>query len=118
MSAPAPVIKGDSTILWGTNSGTTLAGLIVSVKNQLTGEMVEVPDNNGFTVAVVYFNDKNECEVEMIIQTAAPTLARGDYVTIMGIANCQVQDITLSWEQKGVRKYNVKACKYVGIPAS
>ena len=104
--------------MWGTSGGTTLAGIIVSVKNQLTGEMVEVPDNNGFAAAIVYFNDKNECEVAMIIQAAAPTLTRGEFVTIMGITNCQVQDCTLEWEQKGVRKYNVKACAYVGIPAS
>ncbi len=49
-------------------------------------------DNNGFTVANIYFNDRNECEVEMIVQTSYPSLAAGDFVTIMGITGCQVQD--------------------------
>jgi hypothetical protein len=102
MSAPSPVIKGDNTILWGTSAGTTMAGLIVSVKDQLTGEIVEVPDDNGFATSVVFFNDKHECEADMIIQTAAPTLARGTFVTIMGNANCMVTDITITWEQKGM----------------
>jgi len=109
------VIKGDNTVLWGTASGTTLAGIIVRVRNQLTGEMVEVPDENGFAVAVIFFNDKNECEVEMIIQTSAPSIPRGTVCTIMGIENCISNDYEQVWEQKGVRKYTLKATAYAGI---
>lgn len=113
-----PTIKGDNTVLWGTGSGTTLAGIIVRVRNQLTGEMVEVPDENGFTVAAIYFNDRNECEVEMIVKSTFPALTRGEEVTIMGIAGCQVQDYEKVWEQKGVKKYTVKATKWAGMAAS
>lgn len=115
MSAPNPTIKGDSTVLWGTGDGTTIAGIIVSVRDQLTGEMVEISDENGFTVACVFFNDKHECEVELIVQTSYPTLARGDSVTIAGISGCLVIDVEKQWEQKSVRKLRVKATKFSGI---
>jgi predicted transcriptional regulator len=110
----AATIKGDNTVLWGTASGTTLAGIIVRVRNMLTGEMVEIADEVGFTVAVVYFNDKNECEVEMIVKTSYPTIARGDTVTIMG-ATCLAGDYEKVWEQKGVRKYTLKATRWAGF---
>lgn len=112
---PSPVIRGDNTLLWGTSSGTTLAGIIVRVRNQLSGEMVEVPDENGFAAAAIYFNDKNECEVEMIVKSSYPTLVRGDSVTIMGITGCLVDTYEKVWEQKGVRKYNVKATKFTNF---
>jgi hypothetical protein len=54
-----PIIVGDNTVLWGSASGTTVEGIIVRARNMLTGEMVEVSDENGFTVANVYFNDRN-----------------------------------------------------------
>jgi len=110
-------IKGDNTVLWGTSGGTTLAGIIVRVRNQLTGEMVEVPDENGFTISVVYFNDKNELEVEMIVQTSYPTIARGTVVTIMGLS-CLSGDYEKVWEQKGVRKYTLKATLWSGFTPS
>ena len=110
----SPTIKGDNTVLWGTGSGTTLAGIIVRVRNMLTGEMVEIPDENGFTVSVVYFNDKNECEVEMIVKTSYPTIARGDTVTIMGVT-ALANDYEKVWEQKGVRKYTLKATRWAGF---
>jgi hypothetical protein len=112
-----PVIKGDNTVLWGTGSGTTLAGIIVRVRNMLTGEMEKVTDENGFTIAKIYFDDQNQCEVEMIVRTSYPTLARGDAVTIMGNATCLVDEYEKVWEQKAVRKYTLKATAYAGIPS-
>ncbi len=109
-----PVIKGNNTVLWGTGSAYSTA-IVVSARDQLTGEMVEVSDNVGFTISAIFFNDKHECEVEIIIETAAPTLARGDQVTMCGNANCLVMEAEIMWEQKGVRKYRLKATKFNGM---
>ena len=109
------VIKGDTTVLWGTAGGTTITGIIVSVRDTLTGEMVEVPDNNGYSVAAVFFNDKNEGEVEIVVQTSAPTLKRGDNTTIMGVSGYLVTEVEKMWEQKNVRKYRFKATKFSGM---
>jgi DNA/RNA endonuclease YhcR with UshA esterase domain len=111
-------IKGDSTVLWGTAGGTTISGIIVSVRDQLTGEMVEIPDEVGFTVTVVFFNDRDECEVQLIVKTSVPDLKRGDAVTIAGIDNCLVTEREVNWEQKGARKLTVKATRWSGMPTA
>ncbi len=116
-TAPSPVIKGDNTVLWGTG-GTYSTAIVVSARDHLTGEIVEVSDNNGFASSVVLFNDKNECEVQIIVQTAAPSIARGDAVTVCGHAGCVATDTELMWEQKGVRKYTLRATKFAGFAAS
>lgn len=111
------VIKGEGTVLWGTAEGSGVAGIIVSVRDTLTGEMVEVPDENGFTVAAIFFNDKNEGEVELIVKASYPALKRGDDVTIMGVSGYLCQEVERMWEQKGVRKLRVKAVKFSGMAA-
>ena len=109
------LIKGDTTVLWGTGGGTTVTGIIVSVRNTHTGEMVEIPDNNGFTVAAVFFNNKDEGEVEIIVQTSDPALERGDNVTILGASGYLVTEVEKMWEQKNVRKFRFKATKFSGL---
>ncbi|GEM_PF-1916232 len=115
LGTTAAVIKGDNTILWGARNGTTITGIIVSVRDQITGEMVEIPDDIGFTVSVVFFNDKHECEAELIVQTSYPSIARGDMVTIMGITNVMVTEVEKMWENKQARKLRVKGTAFSAI---
>lgn len=114
-----PIIKGDSSVLWGANgvySGTG-SGFVTSGSDELTGEKQEVQDELGQTVAAIYFDDKHNVEFEAIIKTSAPTLARGDGLTICGLAYALVDSVTKLWENKGVQKYRVKATKYSAISA-
>lgn len=116
---PNPVIRGDNTVLWGTSgvySGSG-AGFITTGRKRATAEKLEIKDNNGFTVATIYFDNKTECEFEMIVKTAAPTLAIGDGLTICGVAYALVDDFEEMWAQADVRKLRVKATNYVGITA-
>jgi hypothetical protein len=108
-------IKGDNTVLWGTASATGIAGIVVSARDQLTGEMLEISDEVGFTVALVLFNDRHECEVEVIVKTSYPAIARGDVVTIMGNESCVVLETEKMWEQKQVKKLRVKATQWQGM---
>jgi len=116
MSAPNPVIKGDSTILWGTGSVYS-GGLVVSATLTKNAEAQEVADTNGFAAAVVFFNNKQDIECEIIIQTAAPSIEIGDAVSICGVTGCIVQPggFQQMWEQKGVRKCRLKATKYTNF---
>src|SRR5688500_18778027 len=109
----APTIKGNNTIIWGTEGQYT--GLVVRARNRLTGEMDKVADNVGFTVSAIYFDDQRQCEVEIIVQTAAPTLARGDEVTICGVADCLVDETEQNWENKGTSKFTVQATRFLGM---
>jgi len=110
-------IKGDTTVIWGTGgvTVTTVTGYLVSVRDGLTGEMVEVADNNGFTVAVVLFNAKDECELQLIVQTSFPSLTRGTVITVGSLTNVVVLEVEKMWEQKGVAKYTVKGTAWSGM---
>ncbi|MBI5770856.1 MAG: hypothetical protein HZA93_23970 [Verrucomicrobia bacterium] len=114
-----PVIRGDNSVLWGANGvyNGSGSGYVLSGSDELTGEKLEIQDELGQTVAVVFFDDKHNVEFEAIIKTSAPDIARGDGLTICGLAYALVESVTLLWENKGVRKYRVKATKYSAIAA-
>jgi hypothetical protein len=114
-----PVIRGDNTVLWGANGvyNGTGSGIVQSGSDELTGEKVEVQDELGQTVAVIFFDDKNNVEFEAIIKTSAPAIARGDGLTICGHAYALVDTVTKLWENKGTQKYRVKATQYAAIDA-
>lgn len=114
-----PVIRGDNSVLWGANGvyNGSGSGYVTSGSDELTGEKQEVQDELGQTVAAIYFDDKHNVEFEAIIKTSAPTIARGDGLTICGLAYALVDSVTKMWEHKGVQKYRVKATKYAAIAA-
>ncbi len=103
--------------MWG-SGGVYASGIITRGNAKTTGEKFLVKDNNGFTVSAIYFDDRNECSFEMIVQTSAPALARGDFITVGGIADCIVEDTDKMWEQNGVMKFSVTAVKYSQISGS
>jgi DNA/RNA endonuclease YhcR with UshA esterase domain len=109
-----PTLKGDNTVLFGSTGGYA-TGIITSATKRSGSEKLEIKDNNGYTVTVVYFDHKKQCEFEMIVQTAAPTLTQGDAVTIGGVANCLVDDTEEMWSNTDVRKFRVRATKYEGM---
>ncbi|HTJ78537.1 MAG TPA: hypothetical protein VL357_06035 [Rariglobus sp.] len=113
-----PVIKGDNTVLFGADGVYSGNGIVTSGNNKLDGEKLEVADENGYTVAVIYFNEKNQCSFEMIVKTAAPALARGDEITLCGVAACLVDDTELMFANKDVQKFRVNATKYAAIAGS
>jgi hypothetical protein len=110
-------IKGDTSVIWGTGgiTQTSYSGILTSVRDQRTGEMVEIPDVSGFTTSLVLFNAKNECEIHVTVQTAFPTWDRGSVITINGHTACIVTDYEKLWENKKVAEYNVKATQFDGI---
>lgn len=114
-----PVIRGDSSVLWGANGvfDGTGSGLVTTGSDELTGEKLEVQDELGQTVSVIFFDDKHNLEFEAIIKTSAPAIARGDGLTICGIAYALVDSVTKLWANKDVQKYRVKATNYAAIEA-
>lgn len=112
-----PTIRGDNSVLWGAGGvyDGTGVGYVTTGRHRAYSEKVEIQDENGYTVAVVYFDEKNDVEFEMVIKTSAPAIAVGDGVTICGIAYALVDEVEKMWEQRGVQKFRVKATNYVAI---
>jgi hypothetical protein len=113
----SPKINGLNTIVWGTD-GIMDTGTIITARNMRTGKKEEVPDNFGWTQAVIYFDDQNQCEVEVLLQSDSTAPERGDFVTLFALSNCQVDDVEKMYDQKNVGKYRIKATAYDAIAAA
>ncbi|BET67208.1 hypothetical protein ASA1KI_21260 [Opitutales bacterium ASA1] len=110
----SPTIKGDNTVLFG-SGGLYATGIIESGTLRKIAEVVLVPDNNGYDVSKIYFNERKEADINVIVQTAAPDLDTGDEVTVKTEAGFLVDETTETWAQKNVRKFNFKATKHMGM---
>ncbi|WP_043585368.1 hypothetical protein [Geminisphaera colitermitum] len=111
-----PTIKGDNTVLWGTG-GYYGSAIITTGNRKRSADKAEIRDNNGYVVAVIYYNQNRQASFEMIVQTAAPTLEPGTVITL-GADNLKfmVDDVDEKWAQIDVRKYSINATAYDGIP--
>jgi hypothetical protein len=111
-----PTIKGDNTVIWGASGlYTTANGIITGGNKKAESEQLAVKDENGFTVAVIFFDQKNKFSFEMIVKTSAPALAVGDPITVAGVVNALVDDTEEIWAQADTRKFRVNATKYSGM---
>ncbi|WP_309400577.1 hypothetical protein [Cerasicoccus maritimus] len=114
MPQTTPVIQGDGTVIWGSGNAHS-TGLIVSGRKLRTADTKTILDNNGFTKSKVWFNHRNECEFEAIVQTAVPEMETGDAITIGGVASCMVDDVEEMWRNNEEAKFRVRATAYDGI---
>ncbi len=110
-----PVIKGDNTVLFGIAGVSSITGILQSCEVALEGDKLEIQDENGFVVAVIYFNDKKQITFEMIVKTAAPPLDRGDEITVAGVIGALVESTREMWKKDDVRKLQVTATWYSGL---
>lgn len=106
-------IVGDGDITFSTDDvGYTAVGTILSGSQKRTGDLVELKDRQGNVFATIYFNDKDECEIEALwISTYTPP-ARGDLISIMGLTNVEVQDWEKKWENERETKFSLRCTKY------
>jgi len=96
--AGTPVIKGITTIRWGTSSPNAVlqAGLNTAivkkiVYKRLGGAPTLIQDNNGFTAVLVGINDGDELQVTAVDDTAITWPVQYDIVSmkVPGAANAK-----------------------------
>lgn len=110
MSNPTQVtIKGDNTIVWGTDGNYSI-GYVQSVKDLETGDEAMVEDGNGNAVALILFNARHELEAEIIVKAGDTLPHRGDDITIAG-QNGTCLEVDKNWQNKGALKATIKAKK-------
>jgi len=109
-----PTIKGDNTIVWGSDN-VYASGIIVSGRKLRSAQKAQIADNNGFTVAVIYYDHNDQCEFEAVVQTAVPSLAIGDQISIGGVTTALIDDIEEMWENTREKKYRIRATAYDGV---
>ena len=108
------VVQRGREVIWGieTEAGDThAAGLIVSQNHGIDGGVAFVKDQEGHTVGEIFFDDKDECDVDVDCETGTTLPARGDDVQIAGI-DCIVQTASFKWENEKTKRFNLKATKF------
>jgi len=105
------IVGTPSDIIWGSD-GVFSSGIITSARKHVGGDKREIKDNFGNVAVVVYFNEKNECEITVLAQTSIDIPTRGDTITIAGVL-CLVDDTEENWTNEKEKSFNVKATRYV-----
>ena len=113
--AGAPVEVGTGGA-WGTDEASvdSAYGTILSASLKRASEKEKYPDNNGETVAYLYYDYRTEGQFEALVQGA---LEPGDSVSIAG-STLYVNEAEKQWEYKGWSKYRVSAEKHDGVAAT
>jgi hypothetical protein len=118
MPRTAAKIKGQAAV-WGIESAyqSLQSGLVRSVTRKATGEKDYIYDYEGFTITEVFFDDREEVELEVICKSDTTAPADGDTLTISTVAFL-VQDSDIAWEQRGWKKLKTRATYFPNMTLS
>jgi hypothetical protein len=120
MSTPAtPQIIGTgiTNAVWGISS-VAYTGFCVSISLKRDGEESKIFDGNGFTLGLILYDDKDECTVDMILQTTDTVPTRGTVVTVASQVGFIVKSIERMWNQRDQAKWRFTADHYLNVVTS
>jgi hypothetical protein len=104
-------IASGSTVKWGTTgTGPDSYGKIQRTSRKRTAERTKLLDENGETLTAVYFDAKDQCEIEVLLLSGTPP-ARGASITIAGLA-CLVDEVETKWANNNAKMLTIRATKY------
>lgn len=111
-----PRIRGRVAV-WGIEASagdTFAAGLITGQGRKVASDQDVLLDLNGFVIAQIFFNQNDECSVNVICEADTEIPEAGDDIQIAGI-DCIVQDADVKWENKGWKGLTINAKKFVNL---
>lgn len=110
MPAPSPIIKGLTTIKWGSTGAVAAAALTSAIVARASftgknGSAIEIEDNEGFAKAMVILADGFDANIECVYDSAITWPAVGDTVALKrprdtAALNCLLADIEDAQERK------------------
>lgn len=103
---------GADNILGTEDMGYSAIGTIVSGGDKETSDKLEIKDRYGNVVAVIYFNDKHECTIEVIFDSTVTLPGIGDTISVAGLVNVIVDSIEKKWEQAKEKMVSIAATMY------
>lgn len=110
------LIVGTGDIGFGTDSaGYTGIGVIISATRKDGGDKLEIKDRQGNVFIVVYFNAKNECEIEVLFDEETTIPERGDALSLCGLTNVLCDDIEHKWSAGAERKFTIRGTRYAHL---
>ncbi len=109
-------ITGNGNITFGTGEiAAATIGTVTSGGRKKAGEQLELKDVNGNTFVVIFFDDKDECEIEAILDADYTPPARGDFIDLCALTDLIVKDWDLKWANTKEKGITIRATKYVNI---
>ena len=109
-----------TNFVWGLPSGVNITtyGRVRSFSDNRTSDKEPLPDANGETDGVVYYNHRNEGSLEAIIKASdMPTVEVADSVSINSVVYT-IESFTKNWEAGGWAKITLTLVKYQMIAAT
>lgn len=112
-------MSAGATAVWGT-SGVSNQGfgklLSASRKRSAAGKE-KIPDEEGNTCGVVYFDEEDSLSLEVLCSSAATNPEIGDTITVDSVSG-YVEDYEKKWDHKGTKKLAISATRFasVGFP--
>ena len=98
-----------------TGAEYTGIGTIVSASNKLGGDKLEIKGRDGGVIIVIYFNEKNECEIEVIFDSGNTIPERGDAIDLCGITDPLVDEVEHVWANEKERMLKIRATRYENL---
>ena len=106
----AVIIREGQEILWGTSSaGTVTQGKILSADRTRDSKVHEQEDENGETYSLVFYDPKDEVEIEVLAKPGATIPAPGDALTVGGVASLYVLRASEKWSSNNSKKISISA---------
>lgn len=109
-------IKGVQGI-WGIEtaySGVLGAASVMRVRSRSAAQKDFLYDDDGFTSAVVYFDDKEEVNIEITMKADTTDVAPGDELTLDTLTFL-IDDPERNWDQRGWKKLTIPATYYPNV---
>ena len=109
-----------ANFVWGLPDGVNIAtyGRVANFSSNRTSDKEPLPDANGETDGVVYYNHRNEGTLEALIKVSSmPTVEIAQAVTIDGVTYT-IESFNKNWERGAWAKITLTLVKYQMIAAT
>jgi len=113
----AASIKLGTDVVWGissTEGGTlTTAGKLLSVDRKTTAKQFEQEGETGEVYSVIFYDQREEVTCEVLCKIAATIPAPGGTITVGGVTDLIVSDVTVKWKAGDTKKLSITAWKSI-----
>ena len=104
---PGAAVEVGTGGVWGSSgAGITGYGTVQSCTLKRSAQKEEFDDDNGETVAYLYYNFKTDGRATLLVPASFTELEPGDTISV-GSVTLYVDDAEKQWEHKGWMKYVV-----------
>jgi hypothetical protein len=106
--------SGTTVASWGTAGVTSDLGIVVSARKSDNSEVYNLKDATGDVIAHIFYDAKQEVELEIMAKDASVNPEAGDAITIAGVA-AVVLSAETRWQSEDMKKISVTAVKHSGV---